>query len=183
MSALIIIGVIVSILVLWVITTYNNLISRRIKVETQYSQIDVQLKMRTDLIPNLIETVSAYAGHEKELINSVTQSREKMMGAASLDEEIAMENQLKGTLKSLFALSENYPDLKANTNFMEMQKQLADIESRIADFRQFYNDTVMLYNRLLELFPSSIIAGLFKFQPKDFYKAAEQDKEHVRVKF
>jgi len=183
MIALIVIGAIIIVLILWVISVYNYLVRRRMKVETQYSQIDVQLKLRSDLIPNLVETVSAYAGHEKELINSVAESRARMMGAASLDEQIECENQLKGSLKSLFALAENYPDLKADTKFVEMQKQLETIEKRIADFRQFYNDTVMLYNRQLELFPSSMIAGMFGFKAKDFYRAAEQDKESVRVKF
>ena len=176
-------GAVLAIILIWVISSYNGLVSLRLKVETQYSQIDVQLKMRSDLIPNIVETVSAYAGHEKELINSVTQSREKIMGAASFDEEIAADNQLKSSLKSLFAIAENYPELKANANFMELQKQLETIEKRIADFRQFYNDTAMLYNRKLEMFPSGIIAGMFGFKPKSFYTVTEQDRQQVKIKF
>jgi LemA protein len=179
----IITGAVILPVIIWIISGYNGLVNSRIKVETQYSQIDVQLKMRADLIPNIVETVSAYAGHEKELINSVTQSREKLMGAASPDEEIAAENQLKSSLRSLFAIAESYPDLKANVNFMELQKQLETIEKRIADFRQFYNDTAMLYNRRLEMFPSSIIARMFGFKPKSFYTVTEQDRQQVKIKF
>ena len=176
-------GAVVIILIIWVISVYNGLVSSRIKVETQWSQIDVQLKMRADLIPNIVETVSAYAGHEKELINSVTRSREKMMGAASPEEEIAADGQLKNSLKSLFAFAENYPDLKANANFIEMQKQLETIEKKIADFRQFYNDTIMIFNRKTEIFPSNIVASMFGFKPKSFYMATEQDRDQIKVKF
>jgi len=176
-------GIAAILVIIWIISVYNGLVSSRIKVETQWSQIDVQLKMRADLIPNVVETVSAYAGHEKEVINGVTSSREKLMGAASADEVITADNELKGALRGLLAIAENYPDLKANTNFLELQKQLTAIEKRIADFRQFYNDTAMLYNRKLEMFPSNIVASMFGFKAKSFYTADEQDRQQVKVKF
>ena len=180
---IIIAGLVAVLIVIWVIVTYNGLVSSRIKVETQWSQIDVQLKLRADLVPNIVKTVSAYASHEKELINGVTQSHEKLMAATTPHEEIAAENQFKNAVSGLFAIAENYPDLKANVNFLELQKQLDAIEKRIADFRQFYNDTAMLYNRRLELFPSSVVAALFNFKAKDFYQSAAQDREQIKVEF
>ena len=165
----VIIIAVVILIIVWVVVTYNSLVSWRIKVETQWSQIDVQLKMRADLIPNIVEAVSAYASHEKELFGRIAESRERLMGAASPGEEIAADSQLRAPLKNLFAIAENYPELKADAQFLELQKQLEATEKRIADFRQFYNDTTMLYNRKLELFPSNIIAALFNFRPKEYY--------------
>lgn len=173
----------VIILIIWVIVSYNNLVREQLKVDNQWSQINVQLKMRADVIPNLVETVSGYASHEKSLLNEVTQARTRFMSAGTPAETMKASGELSQTLGRLLAVSEAYPDLKANANFLNLQQQISEIEKRIADFRQFYNDTVMRYNRLIKTFPSNIVAGLFKFQEKTFLEVDSQDQVRPTVKF
>ena len=143
---------------------YNNLVGLRNLVKNSYSQIDVQLKRRNDLIPNLVETVKGYAAHEKGVLEEVTKARTSVMNASTVEETSAADNQLSGALKSLFAVAENYPDLKANSNFQQLQSELTDTEDKIAYSRQFYNDAVMKYNNACQQFPSSLMAKLFGFK-------------------
>lgn len=175
--------VILVIIALWVVATYNGLVSDRLKVDNQWSQIDVQLKLRADMIPPLVEIVKGYAGHEKELIDSVTNARAKMMSAATVGEEIEFSKTLSGSLSKLMAVAENYPDLKANQNFLDLQQQLGTIEKRIADNRQFYNDTVMRYNNKLIVIPTNLIANIFKFKARDFYQVQESEREKADISF
>ena len=153
-----IILVVVVLLVVVVASGYNSLVSLRNKVKDQWSQIDVQLKKRADLIPNIVETVKGYAKHEKETLEGVIKARNALNTASSVEEEMAANNQITGALNKLFALSEAYPELKANENFMSLQKDLKDVEEKISYARQFYNDTVMTYNNKVQMFPSNIIA-------------------------
>jgi len=178
----IILGLIFVIL-LYVIMVYNGLITLRNRVKEAWSDIDVQLKRRYDLIPNLVETVKGYAAHEKETFDKVIQARSKAMSAQGLKEKGDAENALSGTLKSLFALSENYPDLKASVNFLELQKELTDTEDKIQAARRFYNGNVLDLNTKLELFPTNMIAGLFGFKVSEFFNAEEGEKATPRVSF
>ena len=162
---------------------YNNLVSLRNRVKNSFSQIDVQLKRRNDLIPNLVETVKGYASHEKDVLEEVTKARSNVMEASSVEETIKADNQLTGALKTLFAVAENYPDLKANTNFQQLQSELSDTENKIAYSRQFYNDTVLMYNNACEKFPTNLIAGLFGFKPAEFFEANEESREVPEVEF
>lgn len=162
---------------------YNNLVGLRNRVKNSYAQIDVQLKRRNDLIPNLVETVKGYAGHEKGVLEEVTKARTSVMNASSIEEASAANNQLTGALKSLFAVAENYPELKANSNFQQLQAELADTEDKIAYARQFYNDVVLKYNNACQQFPSSIIAGMFGFNEEAFFQAPESEKAVPEVKF
>ena len=180
---LIIIGVIVLILIVFVVGTYNKLVSLRNRVKDQWSQIDVQLKRRSDLIPNLVETVKGYAKHEEGTLTAVIEARNKLNTANNINEEIEANNMLTGALNKLFALAESYPDLKANANFMSLQNDLKDTEDKISYARQFYNDTVLTYNNLREMFPSNIVASIFKFEAFEFFKADEPSKEAPKVKF
>ena len=148
-----------------------------------YSQIDVQLKRRTDLIPNLIETVKGYAAHEKGVFEEVTKARSNIMNATSVKEASEANNQLTGALKSLFAVAENYPELKSNENFVQLQNELTETEDKISYSRQFYNDTVLMYNNKCEQFPSNIIANAFNFNEADFFEAASGDREAPKVQF
>lgn len=178
----IIIGVIVLVLLfLW--STYNSLVTARVRIQEALSGIDVQLKRRIDLIPNLVETVKGYAKHEKELFENVTKARAALVGASSLAEKDAANNALSGTLKSLFAVAENYPQLKANENFLQLQQELSDTEDKIAYSRQFYNSNVRDYNTMRETFPSSVIAGMFNFAPYEFFEATDEERKKVDVKF
>lgn len=179
----IIIGAIILILVIYVISVYNKLVQGRNKVKDQWAQIDVQLKKRVDLIPNLVETVKGYAKHESETLEAVINARNAFNNANSVEEEIEANNQITGALNKLFALSEAYPDLKANANFMSLQADLKDVEEKIAYARQFYNDVVLTYNNMIEMFPSNIIANMFGFKPEPFFEANEVDKEVPQVKF
>ena len=163
MIILIILIVVVLLLVFYVISLYNNLVKLRNRIENAWAQIDVQLKRRWDLIPNLVETVKGYASHEKETLDAVITARNSAMSASGPAEAAQSENMLTGTLKSLFALSEAYPDLKANTNFLELQEELTSTESRIAFARQHYNDSVLGYNTKIQSFPANIVAGMFSF--------------------
>lgn len=153
------------------------------RVDEAWSDIDVQLKRRYDLIPNLVNTVKGYAAHEKELFEKVTAARTAAMGAQTPADKQAAENMLSGTLKSLFAVSENYPDLKANQNFLELQRELTDTEDKIQASRRFYNGNVRDFNIKIETFPSSIIAGMLNFVKREFFVADEKEKENVNVQF
>lgn len=175
---LLIIGVIV-----WIAKTYNLFIALRNKVKDQWSQIDVQLKRRFDLIPNLVETVKGYAAHEKSALEAVIAARNQFAAATTPEGEMEASNQITGALSRLFALSEAYPELKANANFTELQGQLKDTEDKISFSRQFYNDTVLKYQNAIEMFPRNIIAGMFKFEPAAFFEAGDGERENVRVQF
>lgn len=179
---IVIVGILL-LLVFYAIGVYNKLVNARNKVDNQFSQVDVQLKRRADLIPNLVETVKGYAKHEEGTLTAVIEARNKAVNAGTVNEKIDANNQLTGALNKLFALSEAYPDLKANTNFMSLQNDLKDTEDKITYARQFYNDTAMSFNNLVEMFPSNIIAGMFKFKKYDFFKALEEEKEVPKVKF
>lgn len=163
--------------------SYNSLISSRFRVSEAFSQIDVQLKRRADLIPNLVETVKGYAKHEKEIFEDVAKARASLMGANSVVDKAKANNQLADTLKSLFAISENYPTLKANENFKELQEELSDTENKIAYARQFYNSMVMDYNTKLSVFPTVLFANIMHFKSADFFTATEDEKKVVKVKF
>ena len=175
-------GVIVIIL-LWLIMAYNRFIVLRNRIDNAWTQIDVQLKRRFDLIPNLVETVKGYAKHEKKVFTDVTAARTALMNAQTVPEKAKANNQLSATLKSLFAVAENYPKLEASENFRMLQEELSGTESKIAYARQAYNDSVLSYNNSTEMFPGSMIAGMFSFKPKDFFKTDEAEKEPVKVKF
>ena len=179
--------VIVIILIVFVIATiihmYNNLVGLRNRVKNSYAQIDVQLKRRNDLIPNLVETVKGYASHEKGVLEEVTKARTGVMNASSIEETSAADNQLTGALKTLFAVAENYPDLKANSNFQQLQAELTDTEDKISYARQFYNDVVLKYNNACQKFPSSLLAGLFGFKEETYFKAPESETAVPEVKF
>ena len=162
---------------------YNNLVGLRNRVKNSYSQIDVQLKRRNDLIPNLVETVKGYASHEKGVLEEVTKARAGVMNASSVEEVSAADNQLTGALKTLFAVAESYPDLKANTNFKELQNELSETEDKIAYSRQFYNDVVLKYNNSCQQFPSNILARLFGFNEETFFEAPETEKAVPKVEF
>ena len=175
--------VIIVVIALFVIITYNSLVVKRNQVKNGWYQIDVQLKRRYDLIPNLVETVKGYAAHEREIFEKVAEARSMAIGAKTASDAAKANNQLTETLKTLFAVAENYPQLKANENFLRLQEELATTENKIAFARQFYNDVVMSYNIAIQRFPSSIIAGIFKFNAQDFYSIPETEKEPVKVKF
>lgn len=170
-------------LVFYVIGVYNKLVNARNKVLNQFSQIDVQLKRRADLIPNLVETVKGYTKHEEGTLSAVVEARNKAVNAGTVNEKIDANNQLTGALNKLFALSEAYPDLKANENFMSLQNDLRDTEDKITYARQFYNDTAMTFNNLVEMFPSNIVASIFNFKKYEFFKALEEEKATPKVKF
>jgi LemA protein len=179
-----IILVLLVVVVLYVIVAYNRLVRLRNRIENAWSQIDVQLRRRYDLIPNLVETVKGYATHEKEVFQKVTEARAKAINASGAMAQGQADNVLTGALKSLFAVAENYPELKANQNFMMLQEELSGTESKIAYSRQFYNDTVMTYDTTRETFPSSIIAGMFNFPEKEYFQTGEEAaREPVKVKF
>lgn len=179
----IVILVIVVLLVVYVIATYNGLVNLKNKVKDSWAQIDVLLKRRNDLIPNLVETVKGYAKHEKTTLDEVIEARNKAVNAQSRHDEIEASGELTQALGKLFALSESYPDLKANTNFLDLQNNLKDTEDKISNSRQFYNDSVMTYKNKLEMFPSNIIASMFNFKPEEFFEATETEKETPKVQF
>ena len=167
----------------WLVATYNGLITLRNKVEEAWSDIDVQTKRRYDLIPNLVETVKGYASHESGVFEEVTKARSIAMNAKSPEEKAEAENMLAGTLKSLFAVAENYPDLKANTNFLDLQKTLTEIEDTIQAARRFYNGNVRDFNTKIQVFPTNLIAGMLGFKAREFFEAEAAAKENVQVKF
>ena len=166
-----------------VMTMYNGLVKARLRVREAYSGIDVQLKRRLSLIPNLVETVKGYAAHERETLENVTRARAALQSAGSPGEAAPANNFLTQTLRSLFAVSEAYPDLKANTNFLELQRELSDTEEKIAYARQFYNSNVLSYNEKTSTFPTVILANTFGFQPEQFFEAEAEAREDVRVSF
>jgi len=180
---LVVVIVIALVLVFWVIGLYNGLARARIRVKESWSGIDVQLKRRSSLIPNLVETVKGYAAHEKEVLENVTRARAMLDRAQTPGQAAQADNMLTGALRSLFAVVEAYPDLKANQNFLELQRELTDTEDKIAYARQFYNANVRVYNEKVATIPSSIIAGMFNFEPAEFYEAEEAAREDVRVSF
>ncbi len=183
MTALIIIIIIVVLLVLFLISTYNTLVRLRNRMKDQWAQIEVQLKRRADLIPNLVETVKGYAKHEKSTFEDVVKARNTYVSASTPEEEMKAAGEMTQALNKLFALSESYPELKANENFISLQNDLKDTEDKISVSRQFYNDTVLTYNNKVEMFPSNIIAGMFSFQKGAFFEASEKDKEVPKVSF
>ncbi len=162
---------------------YNSIVGAKMRVGEAFSQIDVQLKRRADLIPNLVETVKGYAKHEKEVFENVTKARSKLMSAGTVGEKAKANSELGQTLKSLFALAENYPTLRASENFSELQEELSDTENKIAYARQFYNSVVLEYNTKLAVFPGVLFAQTFHFQPAEFFAATEDEKKEVAVKF
>lgn len=180
MLPVIVIGVI---LVLYFVGTYNSLIILKTRIQEALSGIDVQLKRRADLIPNLVETVKGYAKHEKEVFENVTKARSALLSATSLPEKAEANNQLTGALKSLFAVAEAYPELKASTNFQDLQRQLEDTEDKVAYSRQFYNSNVLDFNAKVQVFPTNIISNMFGFKPFDFFQATEEERKKVDVKF
>ena len=176
--------IIIAIIVLLVIACYNGLVTARQKVKNAWSQIDVQLQRRFDLIPNFVETVKGYMTHEKETFEKIAALRTSWTNANTVDEKAELNNQLSNTLKTIMAVSENYPELKANQNFLDLQEELRNTENKISFSRQFYNDSVTMYNTKLEVFPSNIIAGLFKFTEEPLFKAeSEEARKNVKVDF
>jgi LemA protein len=181
MSALWIVLGIVVLLLLALVWIYNRLVTLRTRVDNGWSQIDVQLRRRADLIPNLVETVKGYAAHERELFERVTEARARSLGATGVADQADAENQVSAGLRQLLAVVENYPDLKANQNFLALQEELIGTESKIAYARQFYNDQVMRLNTLIQSFPSSIVARAFGFQERPFFEIEEGTRGPVQV--
>lgn len=179
----IILIIVLVVIIAWVVSTYNSLVQLRNKVRNAFAQIDTQLQRRFDLIPNLVETVKGYAGHEKEVLENITASRSGYMNATSSEQKMEMNNQLTSTLKTLFAVSENYPELKANENFLKLQDDLSETEEKIAYARQFYNDAVSIYNNKREMIPSNIIAGIFGFKAEAFFDAVAEANVAPKVQF
>ena len=175
---------IVGLLILWIVLTFNGLTRARFRVREAWSDIEVQLKRRYDLIPNLVETVKGYMVHEKDVFEKVTQARAQSLSAQGRAEKGAAEGELTATLKTLFAVSENYPELKANTNFIDLQRELADTENKIQAARRFYNGNVMDYNTRISVFPGNVIANLFRFGAEEFFQLEDKKQaEPVAVKF
>ena len=175
--------IVVVLIILWAISVYNQLIALRNRVKDQWAQIDVQLKRRFDLIPNLVETVKGYTKHESETLEAVIKARNTYVSATLPEDQMKADGELTQAISKLFALTESYPDLKANTNFQALQQELTETESKIAAARQFYNDTVMIYNNKVSMVPSNIIASLFKFNKEAFFEANETERKNVQVKF
>jgi LemA protein len=187
MLALWIILGVVALVIIFVWVTYNSLVTLRVRVEEAWSDISVQLKRRLDLIPNLIETVKGYAAHEKGVFQAVTEARSNVINAKGVKDTAAAENQFEGALKSLFAVAEAYPDLKANENFVELQRELVDTEDKIQGARRFYNSGVTSLNTKIQTFPANVVAGMFSFKNRDFFEVDELEQEAaskpVKVKF
>lgn len=175
--------IVIVVLAIWIIAIYNGLIRLKNRVDEAWSDIDVQLKRRYDLIPNLVSTVKGYAAHEKEVFEKVTAARTAAMGAGTGAGKAEAENMLSGALKSLFAVAESYPDLKANQNFLELQRELTDTEDKIQASRRFYNGNVRDFNTKIEVFPTNIFAGMLNFTKRDFFEAKGEEKEVVKVEF
>jgi len=184
MAALWILIIIIAVFIFAAIAIYNGLITLRNRADNAWAQVDVQLRRRYDLIPNLVETVKGYAQHEREVFQKVTEARSQAINAGSVEEQGKAENMLTGALKSLFAVVENYPELKANQNFLMLQEVLAGTEGKISYARQFYNDTVMKFNTKQQVFPSNMIANMFGFKEKEYFEIEEPAaREPVKVKF
>jgi LemA protein len=178
----IIVGI-VAVLVIFLIAVYNRLVKLRNRIEAAWAQIDVQLKRRHDLIPNLVETVKGYAAHERETFENVTKARQQAVAASGVENQAQAENMLTAALRQLLAVAEAYPDLKANQNFLALQEELTGTEGRIAFSRQFYNEQVLSYDNSLEQFPTNIVAGMFNFEPKPYFEAEEAARSVPRVDF
>ncbi|MFO8060709.1 MAG: LemA family protein [Bacillota bacterium] len=182
MTTYIVLGAAALVVVL-VISTYNRLVTLRQRVRNAWAQVDVQLKRRYDLIPNLVNTVKGYASHERETFEQITNARSRAMAADTVDEQAGAENMLTGALRTLFAVAENYPELKADANFRQLQEELSNTESKIAFARQFYNDTVQKYNIRTQVFPSNLIAGIFGFSGEAYFNVEGVEREAVEVRF
>ena len=175
---------VVVLLILFVVSIYNNLVRLRQKVKNAWSQIDVQLQRRFDLIPNLVETVKGYMAHESDVLEKVTSLRSSWASAKTVSDKANVDSALSETLKTIMAISENYPDLKANQNFISLQEELSGTEDKISFSRQFYNDTVTRYNTQLEMFPSNLVASMFNFAPEALFEvASEEARKNVKVNF
>ncbi len=174
---------VVGLLLLFLILTYNRLVRLRNRIDAAWSQIDVQLRRRHDLIPNLVETVKGYAAHERETLEAVVAARRQAVDATGVEQQAQAENMLTGALRQLFALAEAYPDLKANQNFLALQEELTGTEGRIAFSRQFYNEQTLAYDNARESFPTNLVAGVFNFEPREYFEAEESSREPVRVDF
>ncbi len=183
MNPTIIIAVVLGVIVLFALYLYNSLISAKLRVKEAFSQIDVQLKRRTDLIPNLVETVKGYAKHEKGVFEKVTELRSDLLKAKSPEQKAEVNNMITDALKSIFAVAEAYPALRASENFKELQQELEDTENKIAYSRQFYNSNVLDYNTKLQVFPNVIFAKLLNFKPAEFFGTTEEEKRPVKVSF
>lgn len=181
-TSYILIGIVAAV-VLYVWMTYNNLVVIKARIKEALSGIDVQLKRRIDLIPNLIETVKGYAKHEKEIFDNVVKARSDMMKAGTVSDKLKANDKMTGALKSIFALAENYPNLKANENFGQLQRQLEDTEDKIAYSRQFFNSNILEYNSNIVTFPNSMIANTFGFTQEKFFEATDEERKKVEVKF
>jgi LemA protein len=175
--------IIIVLAVFYFISVYNGLASLKVRIKEAWSQIDVQLKRRTDLIPNLVETVKGYVTHEKDVFENVTKARAALMGASNPKEAAEADQQLTGALKTLFAVAEAYPELKAQEGFLNLQKELSDTEDKVAYSRQFFNSVVRDYNERIVLFPSNLIAGMFGFRSEEFFAATEEERKSVKVAF
>ena len=175
--------VVVVLLIVWFIGVYNNLVSLKMRVKNAWAQIDTQLKRRFDLIPNLVETVKGYAAHEQGTLEKVIAARNTYASATSVEDKAKANNELTSTLKSIFALGEAYPELKANENFLALQTELAGTEDKVAYSRQFYNDTVQMYNTAIMKFPNNILAGMFGYKEEPFFTIDDAEKEPVKVQF
>ena len=175
--------IVIVVIVIYAIAAYNSLVGKRNKVKNSWSEIDVQLKRRFDLIPNLVETVKGYAAHERQTLEAVTAARTKFMSASTPEEMMKANTELSHLLSRLFAVAEAYPDLKANTSFVELQNELSKTEDKITFSRQFYNDVVMEYNNAVQMFPTSIIAGIFGFKQEAYFQIDEDEKQTPQVKF
>ena len=184
MVALVVVLVVIGLLVAWIIGVYNGLIQSRNKVKNAWSQIDVQLQRRFDLIPNLVEAVKGYMNHENETLTKIAELRTSWANASTVHEKAELDNQLSGALKTIMAVSENYPELKANQNFSELQEELRNTENKISYARQFYNDSVTMYNTKIELFPANIVASMFRFVAEELFKTdSEEARKNVKVDF
>lgn len=183
MNPLFIGGGILVLVFLWFLATYNGLVSLKVKIKEAMSGIDVQLKRRADLIPNLVETVKGYAKHEKTVFSDVTKARSQLMNAQTPGDKAAADNMLTGALKSLFAVAENYPKLEASENFKQLQEELSDTEDKVAYARQFYNSMVMEFNTKIVVFPSVLIANMLGYRAEEFFEATEEERKSVKVKF
>ena len=176
--------IIIVALIIWIISIYNSLVKSKLKVDNAWSQIDVQLQRRFDLIPNFVETVKGYMKHESETFEKIAALRTSWANSSSVGEKAKLDSELSGTLKTIMAVSENYPELKANTNFSELSEELRNTENKISFSRQFYNDSVTMYNTKLELFPSNIVAGMFNFKSRELFATeSEEARKNVKVDF
>lgn len=176
--------IVIAVIIIAIIGIYNSLVSSKLKVDNAWSQIDVQLQRRFDLIPNFVETVKGYMTHESETFEKIAKLRTSWANSSTVGEKAQLDNELSGALKTIMAVSESYPDLKANQNFADLSEELRNTENKISFSRQFYNDSVTMYNTKLQLFPSNIVAGMFNFQPRELFTVENEEvKKNVKVDF